>query len=83
MLKTNIRANALPPRKDVAQKMLEVCPEYGIFAKQMETCIGRTSCENWLQVTELLSKAQFEIITGRITPEEAVDLIREQGGEFS
>lgn len=83
MLKTNIRANALPPRKDVAQKMLEVCPEYEIFAKQMETCIGRTSCENWLQVTELLSKAQFEIITGRITPEEAVDLIREQGGEFS
>lgn len=82
MLQTNMQADSLPPRKDVAKLMLEEKPEYEIFEKQMETSISRSSCTNWLEVTNILSDAQFSIITGQMAPEEASAYIRKQGGDF-
>ena len=78
MLNTNLRANSLPPRKDTAQLMLNVRPEYEIFASQMNRCISRSSYENWPVITKLLSDAQYEIITGQAEPEEICRRIREE-----
>lgn len=82
MLQTNMQANSLPPRRDVARLMLQEKPEYEIFADQMETSISRSSCRNWLEITKTLSEAQFSVIAGQMTPEEAGAYVREQGGNF-
>ena len=78
MLNTNLRANSLPPRQDMAQLMLNVRPEYQIFAQQMENCVSRSSCKDWTVITGLLSDAQYGIITGELTPREACQRIQEQ-----
>lgn len=75
MLNTNLRANSLPPKEDMAQMMLNVRPEYQIFTDQMESCVSRSSCEAWPVLTGLLSDAQYRVITGQITPEEACLMI--------
>lgn len=77
MLNTNLRANSLPPREDVAKLFLKVKPEYGIILEQMESCISRTSFENWSILSEQLSEGQYEIITGMSTPEEVCRKIQE------
>lgn len=82
MLKTNMQADVLPPRKDVAERMLEEKPEYAIFEEQMKTSIDRTSCVNWIEMTTIISEAQFSVITGQMTPQEASDYICKQGGDF-
>lgn len=82
MLKTNMQADALPPRKDVAERMLEEKPEYAIFEEQMKTSIDRTSCVNWTEMTTIISEAQFSVITGQMTPQEASEYICKQGGDF-
>ena len=78
MLRMNEKADSIPPRRDVARKMMEAHPEYEIFAKQMETSISRASCEKWLQVTGALSEAQMKVITGQMTPQEARGAVGEK-----
>ena len=77
MLNANLRANSLPPRKDVAKLFLKAKPEYGIILEQMENCISRTSFENWSVLSEQLSEGQYEIITGVSTPEDVCSRIQE------
>ena len=79
MLEVCMQADSLPPKRDVAERMLEEKPEYEIFEKQMETSISRTSCRNWTEITDILSDAQFFVVTGQMTPKEACAYICEQG----
>ena len=81
MLEVCMQADSLPPKRDVAERMLEEKPEYEIFEKQMETSISRTSCRNWTEITDILSDAQFFVVTGQMTPKEACAYICEQGGD--
>ena len=82
MLKVNLKADSLPPRRDAAQKMLEQKPEYAIFEAQMDTSVARSRCSNWAEITKILSEAQFSVITGQMTPEEAAAYVRGEGGDF-
>lgn len=76
MLEANLKANSLPPRKDMAEQMAQERTEYEIFEKQMGQCISRSAYEQWPQITRLLSDAQFRIITGQISPLEACQEIQ-------
>ncbi len=76
MLNTNLMANSLPPRQDVAQLSLKVNPRYEKVLSQMENCISRTSCDNWAELSEKLADGQFRVITGESTPEEVCEEIR-------
>lgn len=76
MLNINLRANSLPPRKDVAKLFLKAKPEYQVILSQMDSCIPRAGCEQWSQLSEQLSKGQYQIITGERTPQEVCQEIR-------
>lgn len=76
MLNTNLMANSLPPRRDVAQLSLKVNPRYEVVLSQMENCISRTGCNNWSELSAKLSDGQFRVITGESTPEEVCEEIR-------
>lgn len=78
MLNINLRANSLPPRKDVAKLFLKAKPEYQVILSQMDTCISRTGFEDWSKLSELLSKGQYEIMTGESTPQEVCGKIRQE-----
>lgn len=79
MLNTALRANSLPPRKDLTQRMLSVKPKYQIFAQQMPECISRSAYKMWPQVTGLLSDAQFQIITGTASPDQICEMLQDIG----
>jgi len=70
MLNTALRANSMPPRKDLAVKMVEVRPEYKIFVEQMDECVSRSAYETWPQITGILSEAQYKVISGEASPAE-------------
>lgn len=78
MLDVALRADSMPPREDLAERMLSVKPQYQIFIEQMPECITRSAYKEWPQMTQRLSDAQFQIITGTATPEEACAMIGEK-----
>lgn len=77
MLNANLMANSLPPRQDVAELSLKVNPGYRVILSQMETCIPRTECDNWAELSEKLSDGQYRVITGEAEPEEVCSEIKE------
>lgn len=77
MLNTNLRANSLPPREDVAEMYLKAKPKYEVILSQVKECISRTSCPDWAKLSDQLSDAQYQVITGESTPEEVCARIRE------
>ena len=77
MLNTNLMANSLPPRRDVAQLSLKVNPRYEVVLSQMENCISRAGCNNWSELSAKLVDGQFRVITGESSPEEVCAKIRE------
>ena len=77
MLNTNLQANSLPPRKDVARLFLKAKGEYEVILDQVDECISRTSYLNWGELSQLLSEGQYEIITGESTPAQVCHNIRE------
>ena len=77
MLNTNLRANSMPPKENVAKMFLKVKPEYGVFMKQMEKCVPRTSYPDWSKLSECLSEIQYRVVTGEATAEEACKYIKE------
>lgn len=81
MLNINLRANSLPPRKDVAKLFLNAKTEYEVILSQMESCISRTSYSNWPELSKQLSNGQYQVITGESTPEEVCRQIKENVGE--
>lgn len=81
MLNANLMANSLPPRRDVAELSLKVNPRYRVILSQMENCISRTSCGNWPELSAIISDAQYRVITGESTPEEACAEIHEMKKE--
>lgn len=78
MLNANLHANSLPPREDVAELFLNVKPEFEVIMSQVTNCISRTSYKEWSNLSELLSKGQYQIITGESTPEELCRQIRKE-----
>lgn len=86
MLKINMMANSLPPRRDVAQVMLSVKPEYRMFLSQLNDCVNRTGYAKWPELSEQLSDGQYQILTGQKDVETVCRLIKEtlndeQGGD--
>lgn len=78
MLNVNLTANSIPPKKILAQQMLNVKPEYKIFVEQMEKCVSRSTYKVWPKITGTLSTAQFQIITGEKSPEEVCSILKEK-----
>lgn len=76
MLDVALRANSMPPKAELARMMLTVKPEYRVFIEVMPECISRSSYKVWPQVTELLSEAQFQVITGSASPDQACEILR-------
>lgn len=70
MLNANLMANSLPPREDVAKLSLKVNPKYREVLLQMDNCVARADCDNWAELSAILSDAQYRVITGENTPEE-------------
>lgn len=77
MLNANLRANALPPRQDVARLFLKAKPEYEVILSQMENCISRAGYADWSRLSGQLADGQYRIITGESTPEEVCAEIRQ------
>lgn len=78
MLNANLLANSLPPREDVAKLFLNVKPEFQVIMSQVENCISRTSYTGWSKLSELLSKGQYQVITGESSPEELCREIKKE-----
>ncbi len=81
MLNANLMANSLPPRQDVAELSLKVNPRYRVILSQMENCISRTGCGNWAELSAVISDAEYRVITGESTPQEAcreINMIRKE-----
>jgi ABC-type sugar transport system, periplasmic component len=76
MLNVNLRTNSLPPKKALAEQILNVKPEQRIFVEQMEQCISRASYAGWAEAREYLSDIQLKIITEQIEPEEIPDMFK-------
>lgn len=78
MLNINLCASSLPPRMDAALLFLKAKPQYAVILEQMEHCISRTSVDNWSELSEQLSDAQYRIMIGESTPEQVCEEIRNQ-----
>ncbi len=76
MLNINLRANSLPPRRDVAQIYLNVKPQFQVILQQMDGCVSRAVCENWSELSRRLSNGIYRVITGESTPEQVCREIR-------
>lgn len=76
MLNINLRANSLPPRRDVAQIYLNVKPQFQVILQQMDGCVSRAVCENWSELSRQLSNGIYRVITGESTPEQVCRDIR-------
>lgn len=77
MLNINLMADSIPPRKDVAQQVLDIKPEYQVFMEQLQNCVNRTSYDKWPELSDRLSEGQYQILTGQSTAEEAAQKIKE------
>lgn len=78
MLNVSLQSNSLPPKEKLAKRVLSVKPEYKIFVEQMADCVTRSDYDTWPKVTGLLSDAQLQVITGKLTPDEVCRIIEEQ-----
>lgn len=78
MLNTNLQANSLPPREDVAQLFLSVKSEFEVILVQAEKCISRTSYPQWTKLSELLSDGLYKIIIGEESPENVCQMIQNE-----
>ncbi|MCP1103518.1 ABC-type glycerol-3-phosphate transport system substrate-binding protein [Aequitasia blattaphilus] len=76
MLNTALRANSMPPRKDLAEEMARIRPEYEIFVEQMDDCISRSAYGEWPKVTGTLSNTLYQVIAQEASPQEAIENFR-------
>lgn len=78
MLRMNEQMYSLPPVRRLAVKLQEVNPVFQVFAQQMENCITRSAYDYWPDITGTLSESLYGVITGKMTPREAAEAIREK-----
>lgn len=78
MLRMNEQMYSLPPVKRLAVKLWEVNPVYQVFARQMENCITRSAYDYWPDITGTISESLYGVITGKMSPKEAADAIRQK-----
>lgn len=76
MLNSNLMANALPPRKDVAQLFLNIKPEYEVILSQVQYCISRASYDGWTELSGKLSDGLYQVLIGEKSAKQVCKEIR-------
>ncbi len=70
MQRASKMAYALPPKVSLAEQLARENSDYAIFVEQMKVGMPRSLYTQWTQISNLLSEASYNLMTGEATPKE-------------